>query len=221
MDDQGTLVLVSGPTQWQGVLISGAQVLGRKADAELHLPLGVVARQQMRLTCEEDVCWVENLGTVNPTYLNGRPLLGRTRLQDGDLLGIGLLRLCYHAAAKAILNALVRGALDIVQAGRANRTVMLRGDALDVGRDPTCDVVLDYPAVSRRHLRLQWQPGMGYRVFPLHSREALAAQINGRRLAEPVLLLPGHWIWLGDALGNGITLVFRPQAGDSEEETPA
>jgi pSer/pThr/pTyr-binding forkhead associated (FHA) protein len=187
-------------------LRAGSQTLGREADADLCLPLPAVSRQQLRLTCGPNGCTVENLGRTNPTYLNGQPIAGAVRLRDGDLLGIGHLRLRHRAAAHEQVQPIARGRLVIRQAGRPDRIEPLAAATVTIGRSPECDIVLDYPAVSGRHLRLEWEPGSGYRVIDLHSTHGVA--VDGRRVDRPVPLQPGSRIWLGDGLGNGVALIY-------------
>lgn len=211
MASWGELVVESGEATWRGELREGSQVLGREAGVEMCLPLAMVSRQQLRLTCAPDGCWVENLSQTNPTYRNGKPISTLVRLHDGDLLGIGRLRLRYRGPASSATEEL--GRLQIHQAGRADRHETLMSPEVTIGRDATCDIVLDYPAVSRRHLRLEWQPGMGYRVIDLNSTHGTG--LDDRRIDRPVLLQPHSRIWLGDALGNGVELTYLPASGSS------
>lgn len=206
MSDWGELILEAGAAPQQWSLREGSQTLGREADADLCLPLPAVSRQQLRLTCGPDGCTAENLGRTNPTYLTGQPIAGAVRLRDGDLLGIGHLRLRYRAATQGQTHPVSHGRLVIRQAGRPDRSESLVAPIVTVGRSPDCNIVLDYPAVSGRHFRLAWEPGTGYRVIDLHSTHGVT--VDGRRVDRPVPLQPGSRIWLGDGLGNGVALIY-------------
>lgn len=203
---RGMLTLESPEHAYHWQLEDGSQVLGRSQEADLILPLPMVSRWQLRITCDEQGCWAENLSRTNPTYLMGRPLTMPTRLRDGDLLGIGHLRLRFRASA-APSTALLRGHLIIQQIGRADRTEPLRGDRFVVGRDPRSDVVLDYPAISRRHLLLEWHPTQGMMAIPFP--DAIPPVIHGKTWLQSAPLADGDEIWLGDGLGNGVTLIYR------------
>jgi pSer/pThr/pTyr-binding forkhead associated (FHA) protein len=210
MVDLGELVVESGELAWRANLRAGAQVLGRETDADLCLPLPMVSRRQLRLTCDAAGCRLENLSQTNPTYRNGQLVTSAVLLHNGDLLGIGRLRLRYRAPVNPVADAY--GQLLIHQAGRADRRETLVSPQIVIGRDPNCDVTLDYPAVSRRHLRLEWQPDLGYRAIDLGSTHGTV--IDGRRIDRPVLLQVNSQIWLGDALGNGVTLTYLPARGE-------
>ena len=154
----------------------------------------MISRRQMQLTCDDRGCWIENLSQTNPTYLNGQRLAAPTRLADGDLLGIGHVRLRFRVPPSPGVEPY--GRLLIRQAGRPDHDVMLTLAEVTVGRDPSCTVTLDYPAISWRHLRLEWQ--------------AHGVLVDERRLDRPLLLRPHSQIWLGDALGNGVSLIYLP-----------
>ena len=61
-------------------------VVGRGAECDVQLPDQRVSRQHFRLERRGDELWIEDLGSRAGTRLNGRPLAGRVRLADRDLL---------------------------------------------------------------------------------------------------------------------------------------
>src|SRR5262249_18804959 len=82
-----TLVILQGqhPGQ-QFPLGQERQVIGRALDAAIHLPSHVVSRRHAQVSCENGTYVVEDLGSHNGTYLNGRRIAGREALSDGDQL---------------------------------------------------------------------------------------------------------------------------------------
>ena len=71
---------------------------------------------------------------------------------------------------------------DGAAAGRAGRVIPLTRPVVTIGRHPDCEVVLDNPAVSRRHARLI-RDGAGYQLEDLGSRNATlldGAPVDGR-----------------------------------------
>ena len=68
---------------------------------------------------------------------------------------------------------------------------------LIVGRDPSCDIVLDSPSVSRRHARVFLADGAVY-IEDLESQNATL--VNGSPIAMAQLLRSGDEITTGDAL---------------------
>lgn len=76
--------------------------------------------------------------------------------------------------------------------GEGRRTI-LSGERVVVGRSRDCDVVLDDPNVSRRHLELR-RDRAGWTVVDLGSTNGM--KVNGRRVEEAPLA-PGDEIALG------------------------
>src|SRR5262245_28378624 len=64
------------------------------------------------------------------------------------------------------------------------RRIDLVGDVLRVGRDPSADIPLDYPSVSRRHARLERHGGL-WGVEDLGSTNG--TRVNGERVTERLL----------------------------------
>jgi len=77
--------------------------------------------------------------------------------------------------------------------GEGSRTV-LSGDRAVVGRSKDCDLVLDDPNVSRRHLELR-RDSAGWTAVDLGSTNGV--KVNGRRIEQAVALEPGDEIALG------------------------
>jgi hypothetical protein len=85
------------------------------------------------------------------------------------------------------------------------RLVILRGAPLVIGREPTVDVVVDEPSVSRTHARLEPRPNGVYRLTDLGSSNG--TYVNGVRLQSG----PVH---AGDRVQFG-NLVFLYLTGES------
>lgn len=77
-----------------------------------------------------------------------------------------------------------------------NRTVWLTGPCA-IGRQPDNDLVLDLPALSRRHALLTPEGG-GYTLSDLHSRNGTF--VNGSAITRPIVLRDRDEIRFGDAL---------------------
>jgi FHA domain len=65
------------------------QVVGRDGSADITVPDPTISRRHARITQDVVGVWLEDLGSTNGTYLNGRRLLERYRLRDGDQVKIG------------------------------------------------------------------------------------------------------------------------------------
>jgi serine phosphatase RsbU (regulator of sigma subunit) len=64
-------------------------VLGRSRSTDVTIPDQYLSRLHARLCWEGDGWLLEDLGSHNPTLLNGRPVSGRARVSPGDVLRLG------------------------------------------------------------------------------------------------------------------------------------
>lgn len=66
-------------------------IIGRSADkADITLPNRQVSRAHAEISKEGDSYFVKDLGSANGTFLNGRPIHGKTKFTANDSIGIGL-----------------------------------------------------------------------------------------------------------------------------------
>src|SRR5919107_4491402 len=63
-------------------------VIGRREDCDLRIPLGDVSRKHCRLVRDSDILKIEDLGSSNGTYLNGRRVQ-EALLSPGDSIQVG------------------------------------------------------------------------------------------------------------------------------------
>jgi S-DNA-T family DNA segregation ATPase FtsK/SpoIIIE len=70
--------------------------------------------------------------------------------------------------------------LKIVKGPVPGQTFAIERSQVVVGRDPTCDIVIDAPSVSRRHAQLTYQTGWFY-VQDLGSANGIV--VDGKRVA--------------------------------------
>jgi len=64
--------------------IVGMVVAGRSPESDLVLTDGNPSRRHAQLLVSEGKVWIEDLGSMNGTYVNGRPIKVRTALLPGD-----------------------------------------------------------------------------------------------------------------------------------------
>ncbi len=89
---------VSGPTFGRNFAIDGTITLGRQADCEVCIPLGEISRKHARLKPTADGVRVEDLGSANGTYINGKRVRGGM-LKPGDELALDTVRFMLLAPA--------------------------------------------------------------------------------------------------------------------------
>ena len=70
----------------QRIELVGRTLFGRSDDCDIKLTEGHPSRNHARVTVEEDGVWVEDLESVNGTFINDNQITERTRLEHGDMV---------------------------------------------------------------------------------------------------------------------------------------
>jgi pSer/pThr/pTyr-binding forkhead associated (FHA) protein len=68
-------------------------IVGRHSGCDFLLDHPMVSRRHCRLTLWDDRVWVEDLGSLNGTWLNGQVLTRAAPLADGDCLELAEIAL--------------------------------------------------------------------------------------------------------------------------------
>jgi pSer/pThr/pTyr-binding forkhead associated (FHA) protein len=66
-----------------------AMVIGRAPDCDHVLNVPMVSGRHARVFREDDRIWIEDLGSLNGTYLNGHPVKRKTEVVSGDEIHLG------------------------------------------------------------------------------------------------------------------------------------
>jgi serine phosphatase RsbU (regulator of sigma subunit) len=95
-----SLRIISGPTAGQSyVMIGDESVVGRDMFCEIVLPSHSVSRQHARIVREADAYFIEDLNSLNGTYVNGVKIARRTPLRNQDRIHIHETALSFHDGA--------------------------------------------------------------------------------------------------------------------------
>ena len=70
-------------------LHEGENLVGRDLPIDVWLDSGGVSRKHARVVVEGESAWVEDLGSKNGTWVNGRKVSGRTEVSDGVEIRFG------------------------------------------------------------------------------------------------------------------------------------
>jgi len=102
-------------------------VVGRSTQADLVVADSYLSRRHARLYLEPDGWYVEDLGSKNPTRVNGRPVAAPERLRPGDVIELASTRLVFEPAENAppglrIDSTVFRPASEILGLGEADLT---------------------------------------------------------------------------------------------------
>ncbi|HLF27216.1 MAG TPA: FHA domain-containing protein [Anaerolineae bacterium] len=169
----------------------GALTLGRHPTNDVVVPIPTVSAEHALI--EEQVVdgrrvyRVVDRGSRNGTFVNGRRISTHS-LRDGDIIRIG--------------DALGNSIGLTYQTGRAVESISLgefnlgETAGLTIGRDPSNDLHLDSPVVSRMHAHVE-RADAGHVLTDLGSTNG--TYVNGRRL-DPnagVTLQPGDVVQIG------------------------
>ncbi len=90
-DEVAILILQRGGQGGQRWRLDAAEViLGRSPECDIILPDRQVSRRHARIFRVDDTYYIEDLGSKNGTWVNGEPVHGPRRLEDGDEIQIAL-----------------------------------------------------------------------------------------------------------------------------------
>lgn len=99
------LVVVGGKLRGQEfVLKNGENILGRDPGCEIPFQIDGVSKKHVKITVTDDVVYVEDLGSANGTFLNGK-IVKRATTKTGDKIGLpnAILQVVYVQEKKIVV----------------------------------------------------------------------------------------------------------------------
>jgi len=99
------LVVVGGKLRGQEyVLKNGDNMLGRDSSCDVILQIEGVSKRHVNITITEDVVYIQDNGSSNGTFLNGK-LVKRSAIKSGDKIGLpnAVLQLVYVQEKKVLI----------------------------------------------------------------------------------------------------------------------
>ena len=161
--------------------------IGRSPDSTVQIDLPIVSWNHAVITEENGQFVLVDNNSRNGTAVGELShRIQRTVLKPTDQIFLG----SYKISAAQLLS--LDAKVEIGEA--AFQTVSFRSKSMEAGRDPGCDIPLDFPMVSWRHARLTRTPE-GIQVEDLGSRNG--TYLDGVRVTGKVLARPGQEIGLG------------------------
>jgi EmrB/QacA subfamily drug resistance transporter len=85
----GELIILSGPGAGTATAVTGSATIGREPECDLQVLDSEVSRRHAKVTIREGRAWIEDLHTVNGTYVNSERILEPYTLAPGDRIQIG------------------------------------------------------------------------------------------------------------------------------------
>lgn len=162
--------------------------IGRAEDNDIVIPVPIVSRHHAFIERIDGRYQFAMLpGATNPLYFEGRPLQAPRVLHNQDTLRIGghdpgmMVSLTYNSPEEAVETA-------------AHPISFGENTSIQIGRDPSNDVILDNPQVSRFHAQLE-RIGKRHRVRDLRSSNGTF--VNDQRIAGETWLKPEDTVRIG------------------------
>lgn len=103
------LVAVAGKLRGQEFeLHDGENTCGRDSGCDVHLPVQGISKKHMSVTVTDDVCYINDLGSSNGTFLNGK-IVKRATAENGDKVALPdlILQVVYVEEKKIIVKKAV------------------------------------------------------------------------------------------------------------------
>jgi ABC-type multidrug transport system ATPase subunit/pSer/pThr/pTyr-binding forkhead associated (FHA) protein/ABC-type transport system involved in multi-copper enzyme maturation permease subunit len=145
--------------------------LGRDEQSDIVVDDGKVSRTHAELRRVGNTYEIVDLGSVNGLLYQGQPIERHT-LAGGDVIAIAdSVTLSYRMVA------------EMQETGAPAQVIEVSGRTrMTIGRLTDNDIVIDHPAVSRHHARIERQNGQGdLAIEDLHSTNGTF--VNGERIA--------------------------------------
>lgn len=178
-------------------LLSQATKVGSDANNEVVLDDPSVSPNHARLEFRNSDTFLIDLNSVSGTYVNGSKLLPNVpqMLKPGDIIEIGQYKI-----------SLIRDDVlsDATSTAVQKKIELGSQTILSVGRSSSNDLVLPYPAVSRKHACLFWDEHVATHIIEdLHSTNGTF--VNGKLISNSALLHPGDIVQIGP-----VSLAYGP-----------
>lgn len=182
-------VEVAGEATRNYSLVKDVMTIGRSDDNDIVISSKLVSRYHARLEqSDQGYRFVVLPQVTNPVLHRGRPLDTEIELHHNDILRIGsndpgmMVTMEYHTSSETDSTLETRK----INFGDDNR--------LQFGRDPSNDVVLNAPNVSRFHAQVE-KVGQRYRVRDLNSSNGTF--VNGQPIEGEAWLEPHDSVKIG------------------------
>lgn len=142
-------------------------LIGRSRRCGLRLDSSDVSSEHARIGVEDEMIWVEDLGSTNGTFVNEERISGRRFLVPGERVGIGAEFTLAAVLSGEEVTALSAEAANYVETSESSkypcvvgygaeirpaRKVLREGELISIGRDPASDMWVNAAHISRQHV---------------------------------------------------------------------
>jgi len=126
--------------------------IGRDPGNDLVLDSPIVSRRHAELGVRDDTVRLRDLGSANGTAVNGQPITEQA-LRDGDIIRIGDEQ--GNSVGLVFRRPSAGPSTSTIQLGRKE---LGQATVFIIGRDPSANLQLDHPTVSRLHAEVRLSP---------------------------------------------------------------
>jgi len=144
---------------------------GRAKDCLMRFDSADISQLHAKVGYQDGGFWVEDLGSTNGTFIEGAQVSSRQELQAGQMVHLGrevaFTGVVSDQQLEWVLNSQDNQAvrtlsdtarypivISVCEVARPTRVTMPVGTTLLIGRDPTSDMWLGAPHISRKHAAL-------------------------------------------------------------------
>ena len=211
-------------------------LVGRSRECALRVDSSYISSRHAQFGFENGRFWVEDLGSTNGTFKNGSRIVGRVNLEEAEQVTLGMdLTVAGVVSGDQIVNAaswqssgaecapiypVLLSKSDVV---RPSRIALVPDVPLHLGRDPSSELWIGAPHVSRKHAVVQLEPDGRVRVT-VKSPNGLGFG-DGLLQAEESVIFPPELVVFDFGGGVTVALCFNEreesQVHGSREPTPS
>ena len=156
--------------------------IGSEADNDIVFELPMISRHHARIRFKGTSAEIEDLDSTNGTFVNTRKnRVAKATISSNDAVFFG----SYRVPAARLFKKYTSPDLD------KSKTMHVRSQAVVIGRDKTCDEVLDHPLVSKRHARFGV---LGNRMYVEDLDSGNGTFVNGEKIEGETDVVPGNVI---------------------------
>ena len=163
------LVIAGSPPVVISFLPDMPVLVGRARECTLRIDMPNISGKHARIGFESGEFWVEDLGSTNGTFVHKQQIAGRVNVPAGVPIRFGQEIELFGVTSTEQLARATSGKVDahkkavappenkfpilvsLSESARPARIVLTPGESVALGRDPSSDMWLGAPHISRRH----------------------------------------------------------------------
>lgn len=193
------LIQQMGQPLYSHALTKPVTVIGREAGNDLILNTPIISRRHAQIEQRGQTYWIRDLGSTNGLSVDGQKAQ-EAQLGNGTVIRVGDAHgnsVKFEFRGSGQVAPPISRRLGTMRLGNQQKAV------ISIGREPTNDIHLDHPSVSRRHAEIRTSP-TGAVLRDL--RSANGTFVSGRQVRRPYPLQVGDVIQIG-----GFKIKYDPQ----------